>query len=137
MQLMHPFVQKWTTTTLPFWSASLSGFEFIQSVTPVNSGADSRVVLTVPEGAPAFGTGRPSQPRTARVPAVKPRIRTAPSRSLVFMVFLPVRMLLMVAGFFPYHYFIHRSSYHRSFCHRSTCSNSAINPEHWVMVIPG
>jgi hypothetical protein len=43
MQLMHPFVQKWTTTTFPFWSASLSGFEFIQSVTPVNSGASMGV----------------------------------------------------------------------------------------------
>src|SRR5262249_43239015 len=34
-----PFVQKWTTTTFPRRSASLNGFEFNQSVTPVNSGA--------------------------------------------------------------------------------------------------
>jgi cytochrome P450 len=34
-----PFVQKWTTTTFPFWSPRRTGLELIQAETEVNSGA--------------------------------------------------------------------------------------------------
>src|SRR6516162_8071525 len=84
MQLMHPFVQKWTTTTLPFWSASLSGFEFIHSVTPMNSGAATVLSLSAVDP-PGSGYGPPAWLNTTQSPAVKPISRMSAIASLLII----------------------------------------------------
>src|SRR5271170_6511065 len=91
MQLEHPFVQKWTTTTLPFWSASLSGFEFTQSVTPVNSGAGTRGLSpSTADDEVGLGSGSPPRPRTAQAPRHNPSSTTATIITLVFIFDLRV-----------------------------------------------
>src|SRR6516165_9645308 len=91
MQLMQPFVQKWTTTTFPFWSASLRGPEFIQSVTPVNSGAATGVgAPSVAGGRPGFGSRSNPQPATTQTPRLNPNSSTITTGPLAFIVDLRV-----------------------------------------------
>src|SRR5579862_9629283 len=78
MQLMHPFVQKWTMTTFPFWSARLSGFELSQVVIAANSGA--RLGNFGPSTAadkPDFGARSLLWPTAVQMPKPKPTRRTA------------------------------------------------------------
>src|SRR5271154_3027880 len=79
MQLMHPFVQKWTMTTFPYWSASLSGFELSQVVVAVNSGA--RVGSFTPSTASKPGTDSrsPLCATTAQMPRLNPNRMIAPA----------------------------------------------------------
>src|SRR5271170_5039328 len=83
---MHPFVQKWTTTTFPFWSASLSGLEFSQTVTPVNSGAGIRGLSPLKfDVEPGFKSGAPPRLWAAHAPRISPNSATA-AVNLVFIL---------------------------------------------------
>ncbi len=53
-QLIHEYVQKSTSTTLPRSDASVRGFEFIHSVIPVISGA-SQISMSTPDSVGFFG----------------------------------------------------------------------------------
>src|SRR6516162_9089519 len=89
MQLMHSFVQKWTITTFPFWSASLSGSEFTHAVTPVNSGAGAGVGSpSAAAGRPGFGPRSNPRPTAKQTPRVIPNSRRTAAARLVFIVHL-------------------------------------------------